>query len=88
MIPAGTAIVALSEARIVSATTLPKILEITTFLPAAPWISTIPLPPITLTPAAPSATDSLEVGSPAVIVNFMALFLSVPQANLSLRPYK
>ena len=35
-IPAGTAIVALSEVRTVSATTLPKMLVITTDLPAAP----------------------------------------------------
>ena len=61
-IPAGTAIVALSDVRTVSATTLPKMLEITTDLPAAPWIVTVPALATTEIAEAPSSTLSLDVG--------------------------
>ena len=41
-IPAGTAIVSLSELTVSLATTLPKIVAMTTFLPSAPLIMTAP----------------------------------------------
>ena len=75
MIPAGAAIVALSDVRTVLVITLPRTFVITTFFPAAPWISTAPLPAITLTPSAASAIDSLAVGSPVVIVKRIAFSL-------------
>ena len=60
-IPAGTAIVSLSLLIVSLATTLPRIVAMTTFLPSAPLITTAPSTAVTLT--APSAAMvSLAVG--------------------------
>lgn len=68
-IPAGTAIVALSDVRTVSATTLPKMLEITTDLPAAPWIVTVPLSVVMETPS--TASDCLVICSDIVTLLYV-----------------
>ncbi len=61
-IPAGTAIVSLSELIVSLATTLPRIVAITTFLPSAPLMMTAPSVAVTeITPSA--AMDSLAVAA-------------------------
>ena len=72
-IPAGTAIVALSDVRTVSATTLPKMLEITTDLPAAPWIVTVPLSVVMETPSTASIVSlSVAISSPCSTLKIKA----------------